>query len=121
MNLSKLEYFLSAARKGSFTAAAEEHYVSQTAVSQQIASLERELGVTLFRREKGRVELTEAGRCLEQEAAELLERYQLLLDRIGRYADRTGLQVEYTGPVEKTLLAGMVSGFPSAVPPSPSG
>ena len=59
MNLSKLEYFLSAARKGSFTAAAEEHYVSQTAVSQQIASLERELGVMLFRRKKGRVELTE--------------------------------------------------------------
>lgn len=119
MNLSKLEYFLSAARKGSFTAAAEEHYVSQTAVSQQIASLERELGVTLFRREKGRVELTEAGRCLEQEAAELLERYQLLLDRIGRYADRTGLQVEYTGPVEKTLLAGMVERFSIRCPAIP--
>ena len=109
MNLSKLEYFLSAARKGSFTAAAEEHYVSQTAVSQQIASLERELGVTLFRREKGRVELTEAGRCLEQEAAELLERYQLLLDR----------KVEYTGPVEKTLLAGMVERFSIRCPAIP--
>ena len=119
MNLSKLEYFLSAARRGSFTAAAEEHYISQTAVSQQIASLERELGVMLFRREKGRVALTEAGRCLEDEAQALLERYQLLLDRVGRYVDRAGLRVEYTGPVEKTLLAGVVERFALRCPAIP--
>lgn len=119
MNLSKLEYFLSAARKGSFTAAAEEHYISQTAVSQQIAALERELGVTLFHREKGRVKLTEAGRCLEEEAQALLERYQLLLDRVGRYADRAGLRVEYAGPVEKTILADMVARFSSRCPSVP--
>ena len=39
-------------RLGSFTAAAEEHFISQSAISQQIKALEEELGVTLLERKK---------------------------------------------------------------------
>ncbi len=62
--LPHLETFAEAAERGSFTAAARALGVTQAAVSQRIGALEAELGVSLFRRAAGRVELTEAGRTL---------------------------------------------------------
>ena len=62
MFLRQLEYFQSVVKNGSFTLAAEEHHISQSAVSQQIKALEDELGVELLRRRNRRFELTEAGR-----------------------------------------------------------
>ena len=44
MELRQLKYFLSAARNLSFTTAARECYIVQSAMSQQIAALEKELG-----------------------------------------------------------------------------
>ncbi len=67
MNLTQVEYFLEAAKCLNFTAAARTLYVSQPALSKQIALLEKELGVPLFHRENRRVELTEAGICLAAE------------------------------------------------------
>ena len=48
--LKQIRYFQSVVRLGSFTAAAEEHFISQSAISQQIKALEEELGVTLLER-----------------------------------------------------------------------
>lgn len=42
MNTDRIAYFLAVVREGSFSAAAKNMYVSQTAISQQIASLEKE-------------------------------------------------------------------------------
>lgn len=50
MDLQQLQYFITCIEKGSLTKAAEELYTTQPRVSQVIRSLERELGVTLFRR-----------------------------------------------------------------------
>ena len=50
MDLQQLEYFLVCAEKGSLTKAAEALYTTQPHVSQVIRALERELGVSLFRR-----------------------------------------------------------------------
>ena len=50
MEIRQLKYFLSAAKHLSFTTAAQECYIVQSAMSQQIAALEKELGVTLFER-----------------------------------------------------------------------
>ena len=50
MNLNKLQYFMSVYEEGSITAAAKKHFVSQVAMSQQIMSLEEELGIKLFLR-----------------------------------------------------------------------
>ena len=61
MLLRQIKYFQSVARCGSFTEAAEECYISQSAVSQQIRALEQELGVRLIDREKRRISLTPAG------------------------------------------------------------
>jgi DNA-binding transcriptional LysR family regulator len=59
-----LRAFEAAARLGSFKAAAEELYVTPTAISHQIRSLESTLGVGLFERKTRSVELTDVGRAL---------------------------------------------------------
>ncbi|MBQ3934311.1 MAG: LysR family transcriptional regulator [Clostridia bacterium] len=58
----KIDYFLTLAECLNFTQAAGIHGVSQTAISQYIASLEEKLGVRLFRRNSHSVALTEAGK-----------------------------------------------------------
>ena len=62
--LDRLAVFDAAARHLSFTKAAEERFLTQSAVSRQIAALEDELGVALFRRGYRRLELTDDGRRL---------------------------------------------------------
>ena len=46
MLLRQIKYFQTVVEKGSFTEAAEACYISQSAISQQIQSLEKEIGVT---------------------------------------------------------------------------
>jgi DNA-binding transcriptional LysR family regulator len=62
--LPYLETFARAAELGSFTAAAGALGLTQAAVSQRLRALEHTLNASLFRREKGRVFLTEAGQRL---------------------------------------------------------
>jgi len=64
--LPHLETFAEAAERGSFTAAARHIGISQAAVSQRIQLLETALRTPLFRREGGRVSLTDAGRRLHE-------------------------------------------------------
>jgi len=61
MDLQHMRYVVAVAETGSFTRAAERCFVVQSALSHQIANLERELGVKLFARTSRRVELTQAG------------------------------------------------------------
>lgn len=68
-----LTVFESAARHGSFTLAAAEQAMTQSAVSRQIAALETFLGVKLFRRTKRGVVLTEAGRHYGEQVGARLE------------------------------------------------
>lgn len=70
--LPYLETFAQAAEQASFTAAARHLGLTQAAVSQRIQALEAEVGVALFRREGGRVHLTEAGRRLHDYARRIL-------------------------------------------------
>lgn len=76
MTIKQLHYFIAVAETLSFTKAAKRFYVAQTAVSQQIASLERELGLQLFRRNNRHVELTEAGQSFYREIRPLVIRLE---------------------------------------------
>ena len=71
--LPHLETFAEAAERSSFTAAARALDLTQAAVSQRVQALERELGVPLFRRVGGKVELTDAGRRLHEYARRILD------------------------------------------------
>jgi DNA-binding transcriptional LysR family regulator len=62
VHVRDLRYFTAVARELNFTRAAERLYLSQPALSKQIRSLERQLGVTLFDRETDGVRLTGPGR-----------------------------------------------------------
>lgn len=64
MNLNSLKYFMEVAETKSFTKASKRLFVSQPGISQQIDSLEKQLGVTLLLRTTRAVELTEEGRYL---------------------------------------------------------
>lgn len=64
MELRQLRYFLATAEKLSFSEAARSLYISQSTLSQQIQTLENELGATLLRRSSHSVQLTEAGERL---------------------------------------------------------
>ena len=59
--LKQMRYFIAVADCGSFTLAAEQCYLSQSAISQQIQALERELGVELLHRANRKFTLTAAG------------------------------------------------------------
>ena len=64
MKLSQLRYFKTVAELGKIQAAAEALYISAPALSATIASLEKELGVTLFNRTSNRIVLNEQGKIL---------------------------------------------------------
>jgi LysR family transcriptional regulator, transcriptional activator of the cysJI operon len=70
--IRQLEVFLAVARAGSFRRAAEAVHLSQPALSQHVAELERGLGARLLDRRARSVTLTEAGRILEDHALRLL-------------------------------------------------
>jgi DNA-binding transcriptional LysR family regulator len=72
MDLFQLEVFLTVAREGSFSRAAEKLYRTQPAVSQAIRKLEREIGESLFDRSSRDGTLTDAGEMLHEYAQKLL-------------------------------------------------
>ena len=77
MTLDRLQIFLAVAEHLHFTRAAESLYLTQPAVSAAIQSLEDNYGIRLFHRIGRRVELTEAGRLLQVEARDILDRVAL--------------------------------------------
>ncbi len=72
MELFQLRYFAAAARRESFSRAADECSVSQPSLSLQIANLEKEVGTQLFNRQGRSVRLTDAGRTLAEYAERIL-------------------------------------------------
>lgn len=76
MMLRQLQYFHTVVRAGSFTEAAEECFISQSAISQQIKALENDLGVKFLIRENRSFHLTEAGEYLYQKSGQLLEDFE---------------------------------------------
>ena len=61
MEIRQLKYFAAVADTLNFSRAAETLFISQSALSKQIADLERELGMVLLQRDKRSVRLTPAG------------------------------------------------------------
>jgi DNA-binding transcriptional LysR family regulator len=72
LNLERLRVLHAVARHGSVTAAAAELHVTTSAVSQQLAKLERELGATMVERSGRGIRLTDAAHLLADHASALL-------------------------------------------------
>ena len=107
-----LKIFRTAATVLNFTEAAELLGMSQPNVTQQMAKLERELGVMLFRRDGRTVELTAAGRALLEECGHLFALEEGILRKI-RCAERERRACFLGGTVTagSFLLVGMMEFF----------
>ena len=95
--LNALRAFEVSARHLSFTRAAEELHVTQTAVSQHVKNLEDRLKVTLFRRLPRGLALTDEGQALLPVLAQSFERIGQLLDQFGDGRAREALTVGVVG------------------------
>ena len=81
-DLRQLRSFVAVAERGSFTRAADDLYVAQQAVSQQVKALEKALGVTLLWRTSRRVELTPAGKVFLADCRRVLSAADRAVQRV---------------------------------------
>ena len=93
VSLRGLRTFCVAAEYESFRAAADDLYITASAVSHQIKNLERELGRPLFHRKKRRLQLTETGRSLYDDLAPLVARLNEVTDQYRMEAPRQLLRI----------------------------
>ena len=118
MELRVLRYFLMVAREENITKAAQLLHVTQPTLSRQLQQLEQELGVTLFRRGKYNISLTEDGMLLKRRAQELVA----LSDRTMQ--DLTNREQDISGEISigcgetrnMTLLAEQMTAFRQKYP-----
>lgn len=85
--------FEAAARHLSFTRAATELFLTQSAVSRQVQALEEHLGVALFERRHREIRLTEAGQALYRTSAEAMRALTEAVARVRADAGRRALTV----------------------------
>ena len=81
VDILRIRSFVTVARLGNVTRASEALHVTQPAVTGHIKTMEQELGVALFQRSPGRIELTRAGAALLPDAEKVLAE-QVELDRV---------------------------------------
>lgn len=113
LTLQQLAYFLSSVRTGSLSAAAEEHFIAQPSLSEQIRRLERQLEVSLFIRTNRNLILTDAGKALVPHAERTLDAAQACVDAIAPVRNLTGGTVAFgTFSIGKYLFqADLVEAF----------
>jgi DNA-binding transcriptional LysR family regulator len=85
VEIKQIQYFLSIVETGSFSAAADNLYISQSSLSKQIIALEKSLDIQLFDRSKRKVSLTEAGKVFKKNAQNFNELYKSMLVEIGEF------------------------------------
>jgi DNA-binding transcriptional LysR family regulator len=118
MDIRQLKYFISVAEHLNFTEAAKHLFVAQSAVSQQIADLEKKIGVQLFIRNKRSVKLTNAGTVLLAEAINLVKKSEEAVEK-ARQADLGiigSLNIGFLGYTEKNFLPPLIRKFKNDYP-----
>jgi DNA-binding transcriptional LysR family regulator len=108
--------FEAAARRLSFTLAAQELFVTQSAVSRQVQALEEFLGVKLFERRHKALELTQAGQDYYRAAASALAELRTATQRLRDSARGHVLTVTTTGSFASLWLVPRLGRFRQAHP-----
>ncbi len=118
MNIRQFQYFISVAEHLSFTKAAKEHFIAQTAMSQQIAAIEKQLGVKLFLRSNRSVQLTAAGNIFLREAKLIVSLTDEAIRKTQHAASGIvgSLKIGFLGPNEKHFLPHLIRNFRSTYP-----
>jgi DNA-binding transcriptional LysR family regulator len=111
MELRELSAFVAVVEEGGMSAGSRRLHVSQSALSQTVSALERELGVTLLERTSTGVRPTEAGATLLVEARAVLARYHQAVRTMSNYSTessgviRLGIPLELAPDLLPTALA----------------
>jgi DNA-binding transcriptional LysR family regulator len=118
LDLRRMRVLREVAARGSFSAAAEELYLSQSAVSQQVAALEREVGLPLLVRTAQGPRLTDAGRVLVQHADAAIARLEEAEHELAAIAGLAGgeLRIASFPSASVTLLREGISRFRGSHP-----
>ncbi len=116
MEMHQLRYFAKVAELGNVTCAAEACGVSQPSLSQQVAKLERELGLPLLERLGRGVRLTAAGAVFREYATQILALAEQARTRVADEPDRGRLTVAAIPTVAPYLLPGVLTAFAAECP-----
>lgn len=118
VNLNRLAVFAALVRAGSFTAAAEQLGLTKAMVSQHLARLERELGVTLLVRSTRRMALTEAGAAFHADCERILGEAEAAIERVGGDRETPRGTLRLTAPVNygAMVVAPALASFLRACP-----
>lgn len=113
MNLNQIKYFVAVAEQRSFTKAAVQYYLSQTAITQQVHALEKSIGLQLIDRNTRPISLTPAGKVFLNEAKAILERMDaaLLKTREASTGIVGTLRIGYTKGYERSSLVNHLRSF----------
>lgn len=114
--MDRLAVFDAAARHLSFTRAGAERFLTQSAVSRQVAALEAELGVALFRRGHRALTLTDEGVLLAQAVAQAIAGVRVAVDAIRAPRRREVLSLTTTPGLASLWLIPRLSDFIAAHP-----
>jgi len=121
MEIRDLDYFLACCRTGSFTAAAREVHIVQSAMSSAIGRLEHDLGVSLFDRSVTPVTVTEHGAALQAAARRILDAVQAARDDVAAVSGQVRGTVILgctlsTGPLDlAAVLTGLRDSHPGVI------
>lgn len=102
MTSNQRRYFIEAAERQSFTAAAERLFLAQSTLSRQIMLLEEEFGTPFFLREKNGLVLTPAGKVFYEEAVKAERRERELREQLDRLS-RSHAQLLRLAVLEESL------------------
>jgi len=118
MEIYQLRAFVTVAKIGQLTRAAEALHVTQPAVTGQIKALEEELGVSLFDRRPGRIALTRAGERLLPEAEKVLAAAGSLIGRARELQGEVAgsLVIGTLGDPDALRLGSLLGGLVAALP-----
>ncbi len=116
MEIKQVEYFLKVVETGSFSAAANELYISQSSLSKQIMTLESELGFPLFNRAKRKISLTPGGKTFLPHARSLREAYQGMLVEVASYKTAPTLSIIAIPVIAQYQITSHVARFKQAHP-----
>nr|WP_316644253.1 LysR substrate-binding domain-containing protein [uncultured Roseateles sp.] len=114
--LDLLASFEAAARQLSFTRAGAERFITQSAMSRQIAALEEELGVPLFLRRHRALELTPEGQQLQAVCIEMLAQLRTVIGQIRAPVRREELALTTTPGLASLWLIPRLALFTRAHP-----
>lgn len=105
MKLRHLQYFVAVAEELNMRVAAEKLHISQPPLSRQVRELEKDLGVSLFARDKKKLRLTQPGEFFLKEAREILAKSRSAAQMVKAvdYGEAGSLAIAYRVPIEGML------------------